>query len=143
RLAIDAVARHRLVRVGHREDPGLERDLVLDQLARIAPAVWALVVREDPAADVVELGAAEDPRADLRVLAHLRVLLVDQRPGFAQDRVRHADLPDVVQDAGDAAVGPWLGYVATPRLRVSETGCSLNTSANRLRSRSATMKASC
>src|SRR5204862_1285571 len=101
-LPVYAVAGHRLVRVRHGEDARLERNLVVSQPAGIAAAVGTLVMGEDPAPDVVELGSSEDARADLRVLAHLGVLVVGERARLAQNRVGHADLPDVVEDARHA-----------------------------------------
>ena len=48
------------------------------------------------------LRAVEHPRADHRMRADEGELVVRQRPGLAQDRVRDADLADVVQRRGDA-----------------------------------------
>src|SRR4051794_36929352 len=55
RAPVDAVAGHRLVRVGHRQDACLERDLVAGQARGITAAVRALVVRAHPRGDVLEL----------------------------------------------------------------------------------------
>ena len=96
--AVDAVGDHRLVGVGDGEDRGLQRDLVLSEALRVAGPVGALVVGEDPLADVGELLAREDSRAELGVALHLVVLGRGQRPGLAEDRVGHADLADVVED---------------------------------------------
>ena len=70
------------------------------QRARIAEAVGALVVGEDPCAQVVELGPREEARPDLRVRVHLLPLLRVERAGLREHAVRDADLPDVVQHAG-------------------------------------------
>src|SRR3954471_6025165 len=97
---VDAAVRHGLVRVRDGEDPALERDLVAGQAERVAAAVGALVVGEHPRADVLEVGAGQDARAHLGVLAHLGHLVHLERAGLAEDRVGHADLADVVHRAG-------------------------------------------
>ena len=66
RRAVGAVVGHRLVGVPDREDPRLERDLLLANPERIAEAVRALVVGADPDGDVGEPGVAGDPRPDRR-----------------------------------------------------------------------------
>jgi len=120
RLAVDPVAGHRLVGVGHGEDLRLQWNLVPGDGARVPTAVGSLVMSVDPALDVVEARAAEDPSADLRVLAHLVELLRGESAGLAQDRVGHADLSDVVEHAGKAEA---LGAVgAQPQLAGHELG---------------------
>lgn len=101
-LAVDTVGGHRLVRVGHRQDPCLQRHLLAREPERIAAAVRALVMGEDPVPHVVEHVAAKDARADLRVAPHLGVLVVGERPRLVENRVGHADLADVVQQARHA-----------------------------------------
>src|SRR5436305_7068349 len=99
RHPVDAVARHRLVSVADGENRGLDRNLFLAQAIRIAGPIRALVVAEDPAADIVELAARENPCTELRMPPHLRHLLVGERTGLAEDRVGDPDLADVVEDA--------------------------------------------
>ena len=66
RPPVGPVRGHRRIGVGDRQDPSLERDLVLAQAARIAAAVGTLVMGQDPLADAAELGGPDDARADLR-----------------------------------------------------------------------------
>src|SRR4051812_2863420 len=61
---VAAVGGHRLVGVGDREDASLEWDLVAAQFVRVPEPVGALVVREDPRAEVLELRSREEARAD-------------------------------------------------------------------------------
>ena len=60
------------------------------------------MVSEDPPANVVQLVAREDSGAHLRMAAHLIHLIVGELSRLAQNRIRHADLPDVVQDPREA-----------------------------------------
>ena len=61
-------------------------------------------VRTITSAGLQQLGvrAGEQPRAVEHVAAHDRHLVVGQAAGLEQDAVGHADLADVVQDAGVA-----------------------------------------
>ena len=79
RPPVGPVGGHRRVGVGDRQDPSLERDLVLAQAARIAAAVGALVVAQDPLAHPAELGGPDDAGADLRVPLQLPPFLVAER----------------------------------------------------------------
>ena len=54
--------------------------------------------RQDP---VERLDRPEDVLADLGVGLHHRPFLVGQRAGLVQDRLRNANLPDVVQDGSE------------------------------------------
>ena len=65
-------------------------------------AVDALVVREDPVADVAQPGVREDARADLRVAADLGPLVGVERVGLVQQHVRDRDVADVVQQPREA-----------------------------------------
>jgi hypothetical protein len=58
------------------------------------------VVRDHPAAQVLEALARQHLRADLRVRADLSHLTRAQRTGLLEHLVGHADLADVVQPAG-------------------------------------------
>ena len=80
--AVHAVGGHRLERVGDGEDPRLERDLVAGEAGRVAAAVGALVVREHPRGEIVQVRPAEDARAQLRVLLHLGPLGLGERAGL-------------------------------------------------------------
>src|SRR5918995_1573877 len=67
RGAVGALARHRLVCVRYGEDCRLDRHVAGAPPLGVAGAVRALVVEEDPGADVVVLGRLYHPRADRRV----------------------------------------------------------------------------
>ena len=107
------------------------------QARRVAGAVEALVVVQHPLGLDRQLSGDEDAVPDADVLAHLLPLVVGERRRLVQDRIRHADLADVVQEAGepepldalaveaeagadrDAELGDGLGVAARPdRLRV-------------------------
>src|SRR6266545_2734456 len=94
-----AVVRHRVVRVGDREDARGDRDLLAAEAARVAAAVEPLLVREHHLGGALEeVDRAEDVIADLRVALHLAPLGVVELPGLQEDRVGHADLADVVEE---------------------------------------------
>jgi hypothetical protein len=86
----------------------------------IAAPVGALVVEEDPGADVVEVGRLDHPRADLRVAAHERPLALRERTALANQLVRDADPADVVQDAREPDPLDRLGR--QPQLAGGELG---------------------
>ena len=72
-----------------------------DQAQVVAAAVEPLVVRGGHRREVGEGGdPAEDLGAVARVLADHAPLLVGQLVGLVEDRVRDAELADVVQQAG-------------------------------------------
>src|SRR5205807_1225667 len=88
-----------------------ERYRVTGQPTRVAASVGTLVVRVHPRAQVVEVGSREHARAELRMLHHLAVLGVVEQARLAQDRVRHADLADVVDHPGEPyALDPLLAH---------------------------------
>ena len=101
RGAVHPIGGHRLVGVGHCEDACLHRYVLRLEPLRVAPTVGSLVVGEHPAADVVEVAAAQDVGPDLGVPAHLLRLALRERAWLGQDRVRDSDLADVVKVAGD------------------------------------------
>ena len=71
-------------------------------LVRVALAVPALVTGADDRADVAELvDRREDLRAQLRVHLDQRALVVVERAGLQEDRVRDADLADVVEERAE------------------------------------------
>ena len=71
----------------------------------------------------------QDARADLGVLAHLGLLRGVERARLAEDRVRHADLADVVDDAGVAHALAAVGGEA------ERAGRALGVAGDRLRVR--------
>jgi hypothetical protein len=96
RLAVRAVGGHRLVGVGDGQDARLDRDLIADQAEGIALAVGALVVREHPGGQVLELRMGEQARADLGMRADRVPLVGLQRARLAHQPIRYARLADVV-----------------------------------------------
>ena len=109
--AVDAVGDERVVDVADREDPRVQRQLLLGQAARVAAAVEALVMVGDEVAngggEAAEL--LEQAPAGLGVALDLRVLLVGQPGGLAQDLQRHGELADVVQQPADGQVAARRG----------------------------------
>ena len=86
--------------------------LILQQIARVVLArpvqvggavlaVDALVMCEDPFADVAEPRVRKDARADLGVTADLDPLLGAQRRGLVQHQVRDRNIADVVEQPGE------------------------------------------
>jgi hypothetical protein len=88
-----------VIGVDHEHDARADRDLRAPQAIGIAAAVPALVVVADDLAHPAEKGHGRQ-----NLLAHHRVALDDlellrgQRPRLVEDRVRHRDLADVVED---------------------------------------------
>ena len=102
RLAVRAGRRHRRERVADGEDPGDERDFLALEPVEVAVAVPALVVVADPGPDDLDVReVADDHVAEGDVLLDDVVLGRGQLAGLAQDRVRDADLADVVEQARD------------------------------------------
>ena len=100
RLAVGAVGGHRLERVGGEDDPRLEGDGVAGEAVRVAAAVEALVVVAHPVRLERHVGGLDDVEPEQRVALHHLVLVVGEPAGLVEDRVGHADLADVVQQAG-------------------------------------------
>ena len=75
-------------------------DRVAAQPVRIAAPSGRSWCAPTHARTSARLGWLEDLRAELRVAADHRELLVGQPPGLVQDAVGHADLADVVQQPG-------------------------------------------
>src|SRR5436190_21249565 len=96
---IRPLARHRIEGVGEGEDARAKGDLVSLEAVRIAAPVPALVVRADhlQAFAVQQRDVAEQLGADHRMLLHEKQLRGAQRSFLVEDRVRHPDLADVVQ----------------------------------------------
>src|ERR1700722_14769200 len=72
--AVRAIAGHRHVCIGDRQDACLQGDLLATQAARITAAVGALAVAEDPLPELVEAGVAEERGSELGLAADLRAL---------------------------------------------------------------------
>src|ERR1700693_1059624 len=108
RLPVGPVVRHRVERVHDREDACAEGNLSPLELARVAAAVPAFVVRGyDLERHSGQVGDALDHLlAEDRVASHLGELFGVERAGLAQDAVRDPDLADVVQEI--AVLELWL-----------------------------------
>ena len=97
--------REHVEHVGNGHDPRLERNLRTGDPVRVSGAIPALVVsardgrghREDPVRT-----ATEDLDADGGMTLHDRDFACVESPGLAQNRVRDADLADVVERSGPA-----------------------------------------
>src|SRR5919109_163366 len=103
RSLVGAVCRHRVPGVREADDVCLLRDRVAAEPVGIAAAVPALVVvadERDRRAEAAEL--ADDRRAVDRVPLDRLELLRGQSRGLREDRVRHGELPDVVEERGVA-----------------------------------------
>src|SRR5205823_13432534 len=100
--AIDAVARDRVEGVGDGEDARVQIDLRAAAARRVARAVETLVVLGDDARRAREkFDLAENLCAEHGMLAHALPLTLIERRGLAQDRIRNADLTDVVQERAE------------------------------------------
>src|SRR6266403_5699094 len=105
RLAIRAVAGHRVQRIRDGEDARAQRDRLSPELVRISSAVPALLVREhDLRGGAEEVDGLQDPVAHLRMPPHLRPLGLGQGTWLEEDAVRDADLADVVEERAAADV---------------------------------------
>src|SRR5581483_6722242 len=101
RLPVRAVGGDRLERVRDEDDARAERDLLARETERVARAVEMLVVVEDPPVDRLDAETVEERVPELGVALDDRELLVRQLAGRAQDRVREADLAEVMQEPGE------------------------------------------
>ncbi len=100
-----------MVRVAGEDDPRLERDVVAREAVRVAGAVEALVAAPHDAPDFGELlDRSEDARAEVGMRLDDRALVVGQRPGLREDRLRDPDLADVVEEGAElqALQRAWL-----------------------------------
>src|SRR5215212_6291339 len=80
-FAIGPVRCHRVVRIGHADDAGKQRNLLALDSVRVAVAVHAFVVVPNNPGDVrVVLYLREDSFSDLRVLLHLPSFVEGQGP---------------------------------------------------------------
>src|SRR6185503_20373489 len=101
-LAVRPVGGHRVERVAHEDDPGLDRNLLAGLAVGIAGAVPALMAPADDRPHLREtLDRREDPLAELGVRLDHAPLLRRQRPRLEQDARRDADLADVVEERAE------------------------------------------
>ena len=98
---VRAIADHRVERIGDRDNTRLERDVLTAQPMRIAAAIETLVVGDDDRGILGQgRNSGQDLGARLGVALHDFPLRCGQRALFEEDRVRDADLADIVQNAG-------------------------------------------
>ncbi len=109
RPSVGAVGHEGVERIAREHDARGERDLVAREAVGIAAPVPALVLVPHRFRDVAEARQREqDPLADDRVLAHQGPLGGVERPWLVQDRVRDADLPDIVEQRAGLDLGERL-----------------------------------
>src|SRR3954447_23946587 len=85
---VEAVGSHRVEGVSHEDDACAERNVLPGKTVRVAVAVPALVVVEDPVGDRVDAEALEQGVADRRMALGREPLRVGQSCGLAQDLLR-------------------------------------------------------
>ena len=91
-----------MVGVAHEDDPRLERDFLLHEAVGVAAAVPALVaVAHDDPHLLQAVDGRDDPLAEHRVHLDQRALGRAEPAGLEEDRARHADLADVVQQRAE------------------------------------------
>ena len=87
-----------MVRIAHEDDPRLDRNLLAQLAIGIAATVEALVTVAHDRPDFFEpVDRRDDPLAQLGMLLDEPTLLLRQRARLGEDRLRNADLPDVVE----------------------------------------------
>ena len=100
RPPVGSIGRHGVERVAGEDDSRLERDLLAGLAVGIAVAVPALMARAHDPADVLQLvDRGDDLRAELGMRLDQVALLLGQRPGLEENRVRNPDLADVVEES--------------------------------------------
>ena len=94
RLAVWAIAGQRVVDVGHRDDPRLERDILAAQRV-VAGAVELVVVREDDRQDAPQRAADrfEQFHASVDVALHLLEFVLRQARGLVEQLRLISSLP--------------------------------------------------
>ncbi len=103
RVAVTALHRQGIEKVDQRDESSGDRYILSAQSARVAAAVEFLVVMQRDLSGQVEKrdpGAAEYSRAVFGVASHLFPFLGRQCSRLLEDRIRNADLPDVVHRRG-------------------------------------------
>ena len=114
RVAVGTGRGDRVERVGHRDDPGPQRDVLTAKAVGIAGAVEALMVMAD---DPGELGIAQRGdhlgAVDWMALDHFE-FLVGQASRLVEDGLRRSELPDVVNRGGGPNPGHILAGEAQP-----------------------------
>src|SRR5439155_19865812 len=97
RLAVETVRRHRVERVGDKEDPGAKRDLRSGEAVRISGAVPAFMVVEHPLRHRTDAQALQHSRAKRGMLLEDGPLGLRQGRRLAQQVLRKGELAEVVK----------------------------------------------
>src|SRR6266540_4273266 len=84
-LAVDAIVRHRVVRVGDEDDPRTERNVIAVQAIGVAAPVPPLVMVKHPLRDGIDSEALEHAVTDLRMTLEDESLAVRERTRLAED----------------------------------------------------------
>ncbi len=102
RVAIGPLRRHRVVRIGDRNDPRKKRDLVANEIVRVATTIDSFVVMPNDASDVgVVLDIGKNPLSDNGVLLHLATLVKSKGPWLLEEPRRKANFSDVMDKAAE------------------------------------------
>ena len=100
--AVHAVTNHRIECVCDRKDARIQINLFFSKSERVARAVpFLMVLADDARSSLKKPDPVEDALTLLRVSAHHDPLRSGQPCGLTQDRVRHADLSDVVEQCSE------------------------------------------
>ncbi|HEY0782783.1 MAG TPA: hypothetical protein VGE98_10030, partial [Thermoanaerobaculia bacterium] len=117
-LAVRAARRHRVERVGDRDDARLERDVAVGQAVRIAAAVQPLVMAAHAGQHARVGERRDDLRAVDRVPLHRLGLRRIELRRLAEDAVGDDDLADVVERRGEPQV--LHGLAVEPELEAEQ-----------------------
>jgi hypothetical protein len=100
-LSIRAIRDHGIESIDDRNDSGTNGRIAASQAARIAGAVEIFVVVQREQAGTLKTGNDPlDGPSVFRMLVDDLALFCGKFARFVQDRIRHADLADVVEDCG-------------------------------------------
>ena len=104
--AVAAAAHHRIDGVRHGNDARPRRDVMPRQPVRVAAAIPPLMVMAHQYGNFFKIvDFAQDFIPGHGMAAHFLPFGPGQRPGLAQDGIRHGDLADVVQVGGHVDAG--------------------------------------
>jgi hypothetical protein len=99
--SIGSVNTHRGYGVGDDHDPSDQRNVVPGHAVWVAAAIPPLVMMSHGCHHVqIRYQCLNESGRENDVLPHERPLAVGEWPRFAQDLVRHPDLPDIMDEAG-------------------------------------------
>src|SRR5713101_8576056 len=112
---VRAIVRHGIERIGHREDPSAQGDVLAPQPFGVAgPIPPLVVVVDDGNGPAQEWHVLDEAPADFRMRAHDLPFVGRQRPRLEENAVRNGDLADVVEhdavlDVGELALRHAVG----------------------------------